>query len=184
MHYEKGNDSFFSSSDKNPNDGVIQSAFVTNEKSNDTRPRGYAIWGMKGLGGSENWGRKGVVEGSMSFTDLVIPTGGGAPLLNPLVNFVRYMIGLTSNVNNVKDAITPNKSTMENKVEEEMKNVPVSVKVTIEIKVPTSIGLPIGSNGLRIGSVIKDTSVIPQDTARIKELYRAKFDSIRKSYKK
>ena len=61
----------------------------------------------------------------------LVPTNSNPPSSNALVRFLEYLKDLLSFSKDLNDLHKPNESTMEKKVEEEVKNVPKKIKMVL-----------------------------------------------------
>ena len=117
-----------------PNDSIqiLDEVVITASSSSSNRTQqNFTIWGL-GTGSS---GRKGSVTHSINYNDIGVFSAGGILSSNAFVRFLKYIKDLLRFSNDLNNLHKPNESTMEKKVEEEAKNVPEKIKVTLIKKI-------------------------------------------------
>ena len=159
-------------------DEVVVSA-NTSSSNNNNNDKLLHIWGIgTGLQGNGQTG-SGV---SIDYDDLT-PSGGGANTTNAFARFLRWAVDLLStskNMNEVSEKIAPtkkpNESTMDNKVEEEAKNITEEI---YDVTTYSTYGIVVDPSGffeeLKVGDTIINVSRIGY---RIGVVGKEKADSL------
>ncbi|WP_440067975.1 DUF6443 domain-containing protein [Tenacibaculum discolor] len=155
-------------------DVVLEEVVINGTSSSEERGTGFTVWGFGTAGNTD--GRKGTTTHSMNYDDLT-PGGGGSSYSNPIVRFVKYVLDLYGHGSNM-DKISPfnkKKSTMESKVDEEVKNVPDTVLKIV--KENSKVRVTKLDNGVTTYNPIKgDTAVFSKDKESVMKLSQNRYD--------
>ena len=147
---------------------------------------GFSWWGLLGFGYMDGGQKSGYVEHTNEFKDFIFPIGGGA-WVKDFLRLLQFAGGFITATDMMQSAIHPQTpSTMENKVAEEVKNVPDKVILTLDRYDPI-IELQWGNETVVHRTKRKDTAVNSSDGEKTKRrndsINKVLIDRAKKRYK-